>query len=127
MQSLLIISHGSRKETSNNEIFQLESNLRGELADHYPIVVSAFLEFAPQSIPNAIKHCVEKGATNIRVLPYFLAAGVHVTDDIPAKIKSASEQYSSLKIEILPHLGSSKNITRLIGSMLTPTGTSHAI
>jgi len=127
MQSLLIIAHGSRKKVSNNEILQLESSLRTELADHYPIVTSAFLEFAPQSIPNAIKYCVEKGATNIRVLPYFLAAGVHVTEDIPAEIKSASKQYSSLKIEILPHLGSSRNITRLIGSMLTSTGILHAI
>jgi hypothetical protein len=74
MQFLLIIAHGSRKKVSNNEILQLESSLRTELADHYPIVTSAFLEFAPQSIPNAIKYCVEKGATNIRVLPYFLAA-----------------------------------------------------
>lgn len=127
MQSLLIISHGSRREVSNNEILQLERSLREELAGHYPIVVSAFLEFAPQSIPNAIKYCVENGATHIRVLPYFLAAGVHVTDDIPTEIKSASEQYSPLKIEILPHLGSSKNITGLISSMLTPIGTSHAI
>ena len=126
MQSLLIISHGSRREASNNEIIRLEHELREELAESYPIVVSAFLEFSEQSIPEAIGHCIEKGATSIKVLPYFLAAGVHVTKDIPDEINTARLLYRSINVEILPHIGSSKSITGLIGNMLT-TGNSHAI
>jgi sirohydrochlorin ferrochelatase len=121
MQALLIISHGSRRSVSNNELLSLEKNLRLELADSYPIVESAFLEFFPQSIAKAINKCVEEGATTIKVLPYFLAAGVHVTDDIPSEVKLASEHYQSLNVDILPHIGSSEKITSVISSMLTTT------
>ena len=127
MQSLLIISHGSRQAASNSEILRLGQSLSEELAASFPIVVSAFLEFYPDSIPNAISECIEKGATSIKVLPYFLAAGVHVTDDIPKEISAACESYQSLDIQILPHVGSSKNMTGLINSMLTTAETDHDI
>lgn len=127
MQSLLIISHGSRSARSNNEIIQLEHNLREQLATSYPIVASAFLEFSPGSIANAINDCVDQGATQLKVLPYFLAAGVHVTRDIPQEIAQIKQQHETLDIEILPHLGSSENMTGLIGNMLTSTGHTHGI
>ncbi len=126
MQSLLIISHGSRRETSNNEILQLTQTLRKELSQSYPIIASAFLEFSEQSIPEAIGQCIEKGATRIKVLPYFLAAGVHVTKDIPDEISTARLQYRSVEVEILPHIGSSNSICGLIGNMLD-TGNTHGI
>jgi sirohydrochlorin ferrochelatase len=106
---------------------QLEHLLSEELADTYPIVTSAFLEFTPDAIPNAIDHCMEKGATIIKVLPYFLAAGVHVTRDIPNEISSVCQRNHSLNIEILPHIGSSKMITQLISSIVTKTDNSHGI
>jgi len=123
MQSLLIISHGSRLERSNNEIINLVAHLNDELAASYPIVSNAFLEFFPRSIPDAINKCVEKGATSIKVLPYFLAAGVHVTDDIPNAVYLAASEHQALDIEILPHIGSSANITSLISNMLTTNKT----
>ncbi len=129
MQSLLIISHGSRLESSNNEILSLVDHLNDELAQSYPIVNNAFLEFFPQSIADSINKCVEKGATSIKVLPYFLAAGVHVTDDIPKAVHLAASHHQSLEVEILPHIGSSANITGLISKMLTTntTETDHGL
>jgi sirohydrochlorin ferrochelatase len=127
MQSLLIISHGSRSAKSTNEINQLEDDLREQLADSYPIVASAFLEFSPNSIPNAINDCIDQGATCVKVLPYFLAAGVHVTRDIPKVINLVRAQHNTLDIEILPHIGSSQKITGLIGSMVTASDNTHGI
>ena len=126
MQSLLIISHGSRREKSNNEILQLTQTLGKELSQSYPIVANAFLEFSEQSIPQAIGQCIERGATSIKVLPYFLAAGVHVTRDIPDEVSTARLQYRSVKVEILPHIGSSNSLSGLIGNMLN-TGNTHGI
>lgn len=119
MQSLLLISHGSRQASSNEEIRRLERSLRQQLADHFPIVESAFLTFEEQSIDNAVVKCVEQGATSIKVLPYFLAAGVHVSQDIPDAVQLACKKHYALSVEILPHLGSSQRITSLISHLTT--------
>ena len=127
MQSLLVISHGSRHQVSNNEIINLVHNLREELTHSFPIVVSAFLEFSPQSIAKSIRHCIDNGATSIKVLPYFLAAGVHVTKDIPDEINTVCEAFESIDIQILPHIGSSNNIIGLISHMVTAKGQKDAV
>ncbi len=106
MKALVIVAHGSKRDSSNIEVLELMSQLRKDMQAEYPIIVSAFLEFASPSIPEAIKRCQQQGATAIKVLPYFLSAGKHVHEDIPAQTHEASAGAPQLEVEILPHLGS---------------------
>ncbi len=87
MNALVIVAHGSKRDSSNAEVLELMAQLRTEMQAEYPIIVSAFLEFASPSIPDAIHQCQQQGATAIKVLPYFLAAGKHVNEDIPAQTR----------------------------------------
>jgi sirohydrochlorin ferrochelatase len=78
--ALLLIAHGSRREKANDDLrFAAEQLLhRGG----FDIVEPAFLELAEPSIPDAAHRCVGQGARRVVMLPYFLAAGVHVTRDL---------------------------------------------
>ena len=71
----------------------------------YPIVETGFLELAQPLIPDAIDRCVKQGATRIVVIPYFLSAGRHVHEDIPAEVDKARAMHTDVPMTILPHIG----------------------
>jgi sirohydrochlorin ferrochelatase len=106
MKSLLVIAHGSRREASNDEIRELTERITEKAGANFDLIVPAFLELAEPSIPEGIKICAEKGATEILVMPYFLSAGRHVAEDIPGEVDSVRDHYPDVNIRILPYLGS---------------------
>ncbi len=118
MKSLLLIAHGSRREASNDEIRDLTEQLKRQAAGRYDSVSCAFLELATPSISEGIEACVQAGATEVTVLPYFLSAGRHVARDIPEEIALKQKQHPALKIEIAPYLGASEQMTSVLLSLV---------
>lgn len=114
MQALLLIAHGSRRVESNTEVRALTSDLATRARADYPIVRCAFLELAEPSIPDGIEHCIQEGATEVVVLPYFLSAGRHVVTDIPNEVRGKQEEYPQVKIRIANYLGANTGITDLL-------------
>ena len=114
MQALVLIAHGSRRKASNQEVMDLASRLQQSASDRYQLIEAGFLELAEPSIPEAIETCIQSGATSIVVVPYFLAAGRHVAEDIPQIVKPVAEQHPQVTIRISEHIGMSDSMTRLI-------------
>ena len=114
MQALVLIAHGSRRQASNQEVMELASRLQQSAGDRYQLIEAGFLEIAEPSIPEAIETCIQSGATSIVVVPYFLAAGRHVAEDIPQIVTPVAEQHPQVTIRISEHIGMSDSMTRLI-------------
>ena len=114
MLALVLIAHGSRRQASNQEVLDLAMRLRQPAGDRYQLIKAGFLEIAEPSIPEAIETCIQSGATCIVVVPYFLAAGRHVAEDIPHIVKPVAEQHPQVTIRISEHIGMSDSMTRLI-------------
>lgn len=107
MPSLLIIAHGSRRAASNDEVRQLADVVRAQQGQHYDHVETAFLELAEPSIPEGLAALVAKGASEVVAFPYFLAAGTHVTQDIPEAIAGFAAAHPDVTVRLTPHLGAS--------------------
>ncbi len=105
MKALVLIAHGSRRQASNDEVISLVGELAEAMKGDYPIVETGFLELAQPLIPDAIDRCVKQGATRIVVIPYFLSAGRHVHEDIPAEVDKARAMHTDVPMTILPHIG----------------------
>ena len=114
MQALVLIAHGSRRQASNQEVMDLATRVQRSASNHYQLIKAGFLELASPSIPEAIEACIESGATTVVVVPYFLAAGRHVAEDIPGIVKPVAEQHPQMRIRISGHIGMSDSMTRLI-------------
>ena len=114
MHILLLVAHGSRRQESNLEIKSLSEKISKFESKEFDKVMSAFLELASPSIPEAIKECIEIGATKVTILPYFLSAGVHITRDIPNEITEASEGSPGLEIKVANYFGSRDEIAELL-------------
>ena len=114
MQALVLIAHGSRRQASNQEVTSIALGLKKSAGKHYQIVEAGFLEIAKPSIPEAIESCIESGATSVIVVPYFLAAGRHVAEDIPQIVRPVGERHPHVNIRISEHIGMSNSMPRLI-------------
>jgi len=114
MKSLLLVAHGSRRQASNDEVRALTERLAERAGDAYGYVDCAFLELAEPLIPDGIQRCIDAGADQVIVLPYFLSAGRHVAEDIPAEVKIKQDEYPQLDIRISSYLGEAAGIPDLL-------------
>jgi sirohydrochlorin ferrochelatase len=106
VKHLLIVAHGSRRAESNDEVRELTERIKAQSGDEFADVRCAFLELAEPLIPDGVIECINNGATEVVVLPYFLSAGRHVVTDIPEEVEKAQQQYPDVKVTIAPYLGS---------------------
>jgi len=114
MRYLLLVGHGSRKQSANDEIERLAERVAVLEGNDFGGVVTAFLEIAKPDIQQGIARCVELGADSIVVVPYFLAAGKHVSKDIPAEIDCARAGFSHVKIELSQYLGANDAMAEMV-------------
>ena len=113
MKYLLIVAHGSRRMASNDEVREVTSKFAMQEHD-FDKVGSAFLELDDPSIPQGLINAIDEGATEIVVLPYFLSAGRHVSEDIPAEVASVQKTYPDVTINIAPYLGASNSMPQIL-------------
>lgn len=114
MKILMLVAHGSRNHAANDEIGRLARHIQKQSGQEYDAVVAAFLEIADPDIVQGIGRCIELGADSIVAVPYFLAAGNHVTVDIPAEIARARIQHPDISIEISQYLGDNEAMAELV-------------
>lgn len=115
--ALIIVAHGSRKASSNEEVKALGEKVKSLQDKRYAHVMTAFLEFSIPSLKESILSCVDKGVNEIVILPYFLASGNHVTRDIPEVVQKIQASHPQVKITLKEHLGSSSGMVRLLSDM----------
>jgi sirohydrochlorin ferrochelatase len=81
MTGIAVFGHGSSVETANQAVrdFTIEFGRQGG----FPLVEPSFLELGEPDLPEAVRRLVERGATRILVIPYFLTLGMHLKTDLP--------------------------------------------
>lgn len=114
MRALLLIAHGSRRLQSNQEIERLSMMLAQRASERYGWVGYAFLELVQPDILTSVQAAVQAGTQELIVLPYFLAPGSHVAEDIPRLLALAQQHYPQLKIQLRPYLGSAEQLPELL-------------
>ncbi len=110
--AILLVDHGSRREEANQQLEALAQILRDRIED--TIVETAHLEIVQPDIDAGLDRCVERGATGIVVLPYFLAPGRHTRSDIPEAVESARERHPGVAMRIAEPLGIHDKIVELL-------------
>ena len=116
MSALVLIAHGSRREQSNRDIETLAKLLAAHPDNAFDITHYAFLENAVPSIPQTIDQCVNDGAGEIVVVPYFLSPGNHVMRDIPKLIENSRDKYPNVRFNVLEYFGKSRDLVEWLVS-----------
>jgi sirohydrochlorin ferrochelatase len=131
MRGVLLVAHGSRRESANREVHALADKLQkkfeGPENTVRTVVSSCFLELAEPCIPSGLSFLIGAGAKHIQVLPYFLTEGRHVAEDIPTILNNYIKQQGNnrdITIEALPYLGADNRLLETMMGLLDPADTS---
>lgn len=104
---ILLFAHGSRDSQWREPFSKIHKKVAIE---HTGPVSLAFLEYMHPEFLEATSELISNGATEIRVVPLFLAAGGHVQSCIPDLVTKAQTQHPGVKFYILPPLGESHSV-----------------
>ncbi|QDU82252.1 Sirohydrochlorin cobaltochelatase [Polystyrenella longa] len=118
--AVLLIAHGSRRQEANDDLVTLAGQFRDQKT--YPIVEHAFLELANPSIPEGAAACVEQGAVNVLMMPWFLSAGRHVADDLSDFCQQFSQKYPQTSFTVCPPLGLHPAMLTIINDRIQEAG-----
>lgn len=73
----------------------------------------AYMEFVYPMLAEIVREAARDGKSHLRVLPLFLAAGVHVREDVPRHIAACEESFPQVKIELLQPIGEHPRLQEL--------------
>ena len=110
--AILLIAHGSRHAPANDDLRQLAARLAAGGAS--PIVEASFLELAEPDILTGGDRCVARGARRVLLIPYFLAAGVHLRRDLTAARDELARRHPGVEFRLAPPLGPDPLLDRLV-------------
>jgi sirohydrochlorin ferrochelatase len=103
MEALLLFSHGSVLCGAERNLLELAGRLRRE--GTFPIVEAGFLNYSEPRFEKAVERCVELGAAEICVAPFFLVAGKFVMSELEPRIAAMKEQFPELKFSLTGAIG----------------------
>lgn len=92
------------------------------------LVQDAYLECVPFPLHDQIIQAIQQSPlgtklirnSRLNILPVFLLAGVHVTEDIPAEVAIAQQTLGEVvELTVTPHLGSQMGLRRIINEQMS--------
>lgn len=102
---IIIVDHGSRRPESNKMLEEVAALFSQRFQALYDIVEPAHMEIAEPSIASAYARCVERGAEQVIVTPFFLGPGKHWTADIPHLTAEAAKNHPGTTYHVTMPLG----------------------
>lgn len=103
MKGILLFGHGAR----NPEWAQPFHLVRDAILAREPaaLVEPGFLELMRPSFDEGIERLVQQGASEIVIVPIFMAAGSHVRKDLPRMAADAMDRHAGLVIALAAPVG----------------------
>lgn len=109
---VILIDHGSKKDDANAMLLGVVAMFRKQTGIR--IVEPAHMELAEPTLDQAFAACIEQGATEIVIHPYFLAPGRHSTSDIPRMAEASGKSYPGIPYRVTESLGIDARIGEVI-------------
>lgn len=103
MLGILLIDHGSRRAEANASLADMAARLRAKAPRL--LCAHAHMELAEPSIRAGFAELAQRGATEVRAVPYFLAPGRHASEDIPRLVREAAEVFPQVAWRVCECLG----------------------
>lgn len=112
MQAVILVGHGSLQPGSGAAMLRLATRLREQALA--PLTGAGFLNYSQPLFPAALRRLVDRGATEIVVVPYFLVPGKFVRVDLARLVQTAQRQYPTLSLHLAEPFGDHPALADLI-------------
>ncbi len=102
-KAIILFSHGSVLCGAGETLTQLAERMRAQ--GKVPIVEVGYLNYSEPSFEAAFRSCVEQGASEVVVLPYFLVPGKFVKVDLPRAIAAVRASHPEIAVRVGEAIG----------------------
>jgi len=108
VKAILLYGHGARNPEWAEPFHRIRAAIK--LRDPKALVEPGFLELMRPSFDEGVACLVDQGATEIVVVPIFMAAGSHVKKDLPQLAANAMDRHPGLVIELVAPVGEVESV-----------------
>jgi sirohydrochlorin cobaltochelatase len=111
-RAVILIGHGSLRSGAGAAMIRLAE--RAHVAGVAAIVRAGFLNYSRPTFDEALAGCVESGASEVIIQPYFLIPGKYVREDLARLAAAGRLAFPHLSIQIAQPFGDHPALARLL-------------
>lgn len=119
MRGVLYVSHGSRVDEAVTEAVNFIELVKNQI--DVPLQETCFLELTQPNLSQGFQRLVNKGATEISVIPVLLLSAGHYFKDIPKEIQRNQQLYPHVKVSYGKPLGVQQRLTEILHQRIEET------
>ena len=94
--ALILFAHGARDPRWAEPFERVLARVAALAPERAPML--AYLDMMAPDLASAIAHQVDRGFTDIRIVPLFLGPGGHLRSDVPALVERARAAHPGVAI-----------------------------
>jgi len=113
--TILLVGHGSREKSGNEEIEEFADEWRKRRPDDR--IEVCFIEFADPLLDEGLDRAAA-GSQRVIVVPLILGAAGHVKMEIPHHIADARKRHPDMQFITAKHLGAGKQVLKALKAQL---------
>ena len=100
---IILFAHGARDPNWARPLERLKRMLVERMPDAK--IETAFLEHMTPTLEDAASGLIGGGATEVSIVPVFIANGGHLREDLPRRVEALSEKHPGIPVRIAPPIG----------------------
>ncbi len=112
VRAVMLIGHGSLRSGAGAAMIRLAE--RTQAARVAPIVSAGFLNYSQPTFDETLARCVESGASDVIIQPYFLVPGKFVREDLARLADAGRLAHPGLSIQVAQPFGDHPALARLL-------------
>ncbi|MGL5439255.1 MAG: sirohydrochlorin chelatase [Filifactoraceae bacterium] len=116
MKGILLAAHGSRAKATELAMEEIVDMVRKKLPEE--MIEVGYMEFCEKTIVGGLETLANKGAKEIKVVPYFLFEGIHIRQDIPEEIEKFTSTHPDVKVTMGSILGVDERLADIVADRI---------
>lgn len=110
--ALIILGHGSRAPEAAETLAAVTEIVRAKT--DYERVAYASLQLSKPDLESVVGELVDAGMKKIMVLPFLIATGQHVKEDIPNELAALREKHPGIEMRLGKPLGADSRLAEIL-------------
>lgn len=112
IRAVMLVGHGSLRSGAGAAMLRLAE--RAQAARVAPIVGAGFLNYSQPTFDETLERCIEGGASEVIIQPYFLVPGKFVREDLARLAEAGRLAHPQLSIHVAQPFGDHPALARLL-------------
>jgi sirohydrochlorin cobaltochelatase len=112
VRAVMLVGHGSLRSGAGAAMIRLAE--RAQTARVAPIVSAGFLNYSRPTFDETLARCIESGASEVIIQPYFLVPGKFVREDLARLAEAGRLAHPELSIQVAQPFGDHPALARLL-------------